>query len=87
MKPAKGDSAVPENNSAAQSEGAASALEKAKLIAAKALWALAFFLAIGIAFFLLEVPSGLRWWQIVGGGSFLGIANVLSDKMGSLWKL
>lgn len=62
-------------------------LDKARLIVAKLLWAVAFFISLFVAFYFLEVPSGLRWWQIVGGGSFLGLASVFSDKMGSLWKL
>ena len=37
----------------------------------------AFITSIWGAMLFLDVPTGLKWWQVFGGGTFLGIANVI----------
>lgn len=52
-----------------------------KDIGRKAVWYLLWFSAMWAAMSLLEVPSGLHWYQIVGGGACLGLANLIYEKL------
>lgn len=37
----------------------------------------AFIVVIHAALLFLQVPAGLAWWQVLGGGACLGLCNVI----------
>ena len=40
-------------------------------------WHLIFIVWLWSAMLFLDVPTGLKWWQVIGGGTCLGMCNVI----------
>jgi hypothetical protein len=46
----------------------------------RAFWTLVWLGLMATALWFLNIPSNLKWWEVIGGGVFLGLASTVYRK-------